>query len=86
VTAERHDETTDPDAVRDTAQTSTNQAKAEPTPPGPAASPGFVNDEPGHVAVSIAAAQGTSEQLPVAEGIKTTAIAQPGKPDGEVAT
>jgi hypothetical protein len=114
---DRPDAVADPDAVRDTDQTSSNQRKTEPVPPSPAAtapdfatgssdrppsepdvhvdgvvaqppvpSPGFVNDEHGHVAVSTNAAQGTSEQLPTAEGIKTTSLAQPGKPDGEVAT
>lgn len=108
-------EVTEADDVRDVPQTSTNQARTEPVPPSPAAtppefaarsadrqpdedevetpraeppvpSPGYINDEHGHVAVSTLAAQGTSEQLPQAEGVKTTALAQPGKPDGEVAT
>ncbi|HZG96591.1 MAG TPA: hypothetical protein VEZ46_17990 [Mycobacteriales bacterium] len=52
----------------------------------PVPAPGFISDEHGHVAVSTHAAQGTSEELAGAEGIRTTAIAQPGKPDGEVAT
>ena len=107
---------TDPDEVRDVPQTSTNQARTEPGPPGPSAtppdfaaksadrsepdasevataraeppvpSPGNLNDEHGHVAVSTKAAQGTSEQLTAVEGIKTTSISQDGKPDGEVAT
>lgn len=57
-------------------------AVVEPAVP----SPGDVNDEHGHVAVSTKAALGTSEGLPAVEGIKTTSLAQPGKPDGEVAT
>lgn len=52
----------------------------------PVPSPGFLNDEHGHVAVSTRAAQGTSEEMPAVDGIKTTAIAQSSKPDGEVAT
>lgn len=52
----------------------------------PVPSPGYIPDEHGHVAVSTKAAQGTSEELPAAEGISATALAQPGKPDGEVAT
>jgi hypothetical protein len=55
-------------------------------PETPVPSPGFVSDEHGHVAVSTFAAAGTSEQTNPAEGIRTTALAQPGKPDGEVAT
>ena len=52
----------------------------------PVPSPGFVSDEHGHVAVSTFAAAGTSEEADPVEGIRTTALAQPGKPDGEVAT
>lgn len=52
----------------------------------PVPSPGFINDEHGHVAVSTHAALGTSEESGAAEGVRTVAIAQPGKPDGEVAT
>ncbi|MEO6712835.1 MAG: hypothetical protein ABIM89_05320 [Mycobacteriales bacterium] len=107
---------TEPDEVRDVPTTSTNQARTEPVPPSPAAtppdfaaqsadrkqpdasevalaraeppvpSPGNINDEHGHVAVSTLAAAGTSEQQGHVEGVKTTALAQPGKPDGEVAT
>jgi hypothetical protein len=112
---DRPTEATDADEVRDAPQTSNNQARSEPVPPSPAAtppdfaarsedrpvgvkeaastrpqppvpSPGFVSDEHGHVAVSTQAAQGTSEELPNAQAVKTTALAQPGKPDGEVAT
>jgi hypothetical protein len=52
----------------------------------PVPSPGFVSDEHGHVMVSPNAAAGTSEESNPVEGIRTTALAQPGKPDGEVAT
>jgi len=52
----------------------------------PVPTPGDVNDEHGHIAVSTNAAQGTSEQLHGVTGIKTTSIAEPGKPDGEVST
>lgn len=101
-----------PDDVRDTPQTSSNQAKTEPVAPSPAGdvpefaageparrptdssghleapvpSPGFVNDEHGHVMVSPLAAAGTSEESDPVKGVRTTALAQPGKPDGEVAT
>ena len=74
---------TDPDDVRDAPQTSTNQPPTDPVAPEP--SPGDVNDERGHVAVAVAAAPGTSEQTREAEGVRT-AVVQPGKPDGEVAT
>jgi hypothetical protein len=112
---DRPTEETSTDGVRDAPQTSSNQARTEPVPPTPAAtppdfaarsedskvdendvasarpeppvpSPGSLNDEHGHIAVSTHAAAGTSEQLPAAEGVKTTAMVQPGKPDGEVAT
>lgn len=52
----------------------------------PVPSPGFVSDEHGHIVVSPFAAAGTSEEADPVEGIRTTALAQPGKPDGEVAT
>jgi hypothetical protein len=52
----------------------------------PVPSPGFVSDEHGHIVVSPLAAAGTSEEADPVEGIRTTALAQPGKPDGEVAT
>jgi hypothetical protein len=90
---------TEPDAVRDTPQTSSNQPATDQTAPdasgqparSPAQepvvhSPGDVNDEKGYVAVVLDAAPGTSEQSPEVEGVRKTAVAQPGKPDGEVAT
>ena len=52
----------------------------------PVPSPGFVSDEHGHIVVSPFAAAGTSEESDPVEGVRTTALAQPGKPDGEVAT
>ena len=51
----------------------------------PVPSPGNLADA-SHLAVSMYAAQGTSEGLPAAEGVFAIAVAQPGKPDGEVAT
>lgn len=51
----------------------------------PVPSPGNIFDE-SHIAVSTYAAAGTSEQTLAAEGVSATAVAQPGKPDGEVAT
>jgi hypothetical protein len=88
----------DPDGVRDAPQTSDNQPATDQVAPdasgqpegspasqGPEPYPGDVNDEKGHVAVAVAAAPGTSEELREVEVVRT-AVAQPGKPDGEVAT
>jgi hypothetical protein len=76
---------TDPDAVRDAPQTSNSQPPADQVAPAPEPYPGNVNDEHGHVAVAAAAAAGTSEETPKTTAVRT-AVAQPGKPDGEVAT
>ena len=59
--------------------------RAQVTGRAPVPSPGNLANE-SHVAVSTHAAQGTSEGLPAAEGVSAIAVAQPGKPDGEVAT
>jgi hypothetical protein len=88
----------DPDGVRDAPQTSNNQPPTDQVAPdasgqpaGPAATQasepyaGHVNDEKGHVAVAAVAAPGTSEELREVEIVRT-AVVQPGKPDGEVAT
>jgi hypothetical protein len=43
-------------------------------------------DVPGGTAPSVQAAAGTSEQAEKVDGVRVTAIAPPGKPDGEVDT
>lgn len=48
--------------------------------------PGNLEDAGGNVTPHVFAAKGTSEETPAAEGVRPTAIAQPGKPDGEPAT
>ena len=56
---------------------------AAPPADGGVPTPG---DAQGVAVPSVQAAAGTSEQSHAAEGVKTTALAPPGKPDGEVDT
>jgi hypothetical protein len=61
------------------------QMKRSAAPPadGGVPTPG---DSQGVSVPSVQAAAGTSEQSHAAEGMKTTSLAPPGKPDGEVDT
>jgi hypothetical protein len=56
---------------------------AAPPADGGVPTPG---DAQGVAVPSVQAAAGTSEQSHAAEGVKTTSLAPPGKPDGEVDT
>ena len=59
------------------------QRSQSPPSDGGVPTPG---DSQGVSVPSVQAAAGTSEQSHAAEGVKTTALAPPGKPDGEVDT
>ena len=59
------------------------QRSAAPPADGGVPTPG---DSQGVAVPSVQAAAGTSEQSHAAEGVKTTSLAAPGKPDGEVDT
>ena len=59
------------------------QRSAAPPADGGVPTPG---DAQGVAVPSVQAAAGTSEQSHAAEGVKTTSLAPPGKPDGEVDT
>jgi hypothetical protein len=59
------------------------QRSAAPPADGGVPTPG---DSQGVAVPSVQAAAGTSEQSHAAQGMKTTALAPPGKPDGEVDT
>ena len=59
------------------------QRSQSPAADGGVPTPG---DSQGVSVPSVQAAAGTSEQSHAAEGVKTTSLAPPGKPDGEVDT
>jgi hypothetical protein len=59
------------------------QRSAAPPADGGVPTPG---DAQGVAVPSVQSAAGTSEQSHAAQGVKTTALAPPGKPDGEVDT
>jgi hypothetical protein len=59
------------------------ERSASPPVDGGVPTPG---DSQGVSVPSVQAAAGTSEQSEAAEGVKTTSLAPPGKPDGEVDT
>ena len=59
------------------------QRSASPPADGGVPTPG---DAQGVAVPSVQSAAGTSEQSHAAEGVKTTSLAPPGKPDGEVDT
>jgi hypothetical protein len=59
------------------------QRSAAPPADGGVPTPG---DSQGVAVPSVQSAAGTSEQSHAAEGVKTTSLAPPGKPDGEVDT
>ncbi len=56
------------------------------SPPGPHAGVPSPGDSQGVAVPGVEAAAGTSEQSGAVHGVKTTALAAPGKPDGEVDT
>jgi hypothetical protein len=59
--------------------------KRSASPPADAGVP-TPGDSQGVAVPSVQAAAGTSEESAAAEGVKTTSLAAPGKPDGEVDT
>jgi hypothetical protein len=61
------------------------QMQRSAAPPADAGVP-TPGDSQGVSVPSVQAAAGTSEQSHAAEGVKTTSLAPPGKPDGEVDT
>ena len=67
----------------DAAGAAAMQRSAAPPADGGVPTPG---DAQGVSVPSVQAAAGTSEQSAAAEGVKTTSLAAPGKPDGEVDT
>ena len=73
------------DSARESADEGAEQMQRAAAPPadGGVPTPG---DSQGVSVPSVQAAAGTSEQSHAAEGVKTTALAPPGKPDGEVDT
>ena len=73
---------TEVDDARGAADTS-EAASMPASATGGVATPG---DSKGWSVPSVQAAAGTSEQSESVEGVRTTALAPPGKPDGEVDT
>ena len=69
-----------PDDTRGAEQMQRSQS---PPADGGVPTPG---DSQGVAVPSVQSAAGTSEQSHAAEGVRTTALAPPGKPDGEVDT
>ncbi len=74
-----------------------NQQKTEPADTSPPQSDGSMpagtrggvptpGDSQGVAVPSVQAAAGTSEESDAIEGVRTTSLAAPGKPDGEVDT
>jgi hypothetical protein len=81
----RGDETTPPrsDETDDDAGAQEMQRSASPPVDGGVPTPG---DSQGVAVPSVQAAAGTSEQSEAVDGVDVTALAPPGKPDGEVDT
>ena len=86
MTESRPETGADADEIRDAPPAAGQSGARGAVGAPPVPSPGFINDQDGHIAVSTNAAAGTSEELPAVQAATATALAQPGKPDGEVAT
>ena len=70
----------------DDVRSALNTADGATMPPGTTGGVPSPGDAKGVSVPSVQAAAGTSEESSEVQGVKTTATAQPGKPDGEVDT